>query len=388
MSEPRDAPYPELKKSHTMAHVGRPFTDYKPPAAAPVWAAIEGLGRYHVLVAALELDVFDTLQRLGPTTIAQINAELRCSEAHLRTLLDSAVVLGLLDQVNGIYELNDAARRYLVSNGPATMASLIPVAPGPHENWTRLADTVRNGRPATPIEDDPAAFYVPLAEGTFTTMYRCATRADLQLRYSAMRSPRILDLGAGGAPWAIAMLHGNEGATAVVNDLPGVIEVAAAKADQHEVADRIELRPGDFHQIEIEPDGYDVVVLGHICRTEGERGARHVIERAFAALRGDGTLVLADYFVDPDRKLNPHAVLMGATMMASTVHGNGFTTGEYAEWVRDAGFVSIRLIEPIGFQQQLVASKPALTKKVGISRSSASGETRTRTATSSNPGGS
>ena len=43
--EPRDAPYPELKKSHTMANQGRPWTDYKPPPAAPVWAAIEGLGR-------------------------------------------------------------------------------------------------------------------------------------------------------------------------------------------------------------------------------------------------------------------------------------------------------------------------------------------------------
>ena len=44
-----------------MAHTGRPYTDYKPPAAAPVWAVIEGLGRYHVLLAALELGVFETL---------------------------------------------------------------------------------------------------------------------------------------------------------------------------------------------------------------------------------------------------------------------------------------------------------------------------------------
>lgn len=358
MFEPRDAPYPELKKTHTMAHVGRPFTDFKPPAAAPVWAAIEGLGRYYVLTAALELDVFDTLQRLGRSTIAEINAELACSQDHLRTLLDSVVAMGLLDQVDGVYELNDTARRYLVSDGPATMASLIPVAPGPHENWTRLADTVRNGRPATPIEDDPAGFYVPLVEGTFTTMHRCAMRADLKIRYSAMRSPRVLDLGAGGAPWSIAILHANPGATAVVNDLAGVVDVAARKCDEHGVADRVELRPGDFHEIAIEPAAYDIVVLGHVCRTEGETLARRLIGRAFAALRPEGTMILADYFVDPERKMNPHAVLMGATMMASTVNGNGFTTDEYAGWIREAGFEAVRLIEPIGFQQQLVASKP------------------------------
>jgi SAM-dependent methyltransferase len=365
MFEPRDAPYPELKKSHTMPHVGRPFTDFKPPAAAPVWAAIEGLARFHVLVAALELTVFDTLQRLGPSRIERINAELQCSQLHLQTLLDSVVVLGLLDQVNGIYELNDTAKRYLVSDGPATMAALVPVAPGPHDNWTRLADTIRNGHPSTPIEHDPVAFYVPLVEGTFSTMFRCATRADFKLRYSAMRSPRVLDLGAGGAPWAIAVLAGNPGATAVVNDLPGVIDVAARKVGEHAVADRVELRPGDFHTIEIEPEAYDVVVLGHVCRTEGEAGARRLIGRAYAALRPEGVLILADYFVDPDRKLNPHGVLMGATMMASTVHGNGFTAAQYASWIREAGFESIRMIEPIGFQQQFVAAKPRRIRDVG-----------------------
>ena len=364
MFEARDAPYPELKKTHTMAHVGRPFTDFKPPAAAPVWAAIEGLARYSVLVAALELDVFDTLQRVGPSTLEAINAEIPASPEHLRTLLDSVVVLELLDQVNGVYELNDAAKRYLVSDGPATMAALIPVAPGPHENWTRLADTVRNGRPATPIEDDPAAFYVPLVEGTFTTMYRCAMRADLKLRYSALKAPRVLDLGAGGAPWAIAILHGNAGATAVVNDLPGVLPVAQRKVAEHGVADRIELLPGDFHTVEIEAEAYDIVVLGHICRTEGAEGTRHLIERAFDALRPEGTLILADYFCDSDRKLNPHAVLMGATMMASTVNGNGFTGQQYSEWIRAAGFQAIRLIEPIGFQQQYVATKPRRTPTI------------------------
>ena len=147
------------------------------------------------------------LQKTGPATVEVLAHELGCPVDHLRSLLDGVVTQGLLDQHVDLYELNDTARRYLLSDGPASMASLIPVAPGPHENWTRLADTVRRGRPATPIEDDPAAFYVPLVEGTFTTMFRCATRADLKIRYSALPAARILDLGAGGAPWAIAMLN-------------------------------------------------------------------------------------------------------------------------------------------------------------------------------------
>lgn len=356
--EPRDAPYPEIKKTHTMAHQGRPWTDFKPPVAAPVWATIEGLGRYYILVAALELDVFDTLQRLGPSTVDVIAAELGVSEPHLASLLDGVVAQGLLDQFTDVYELNDTAKRYLVSDGPATMAELIPVAPGPHDNWTRLAETVRNGRPATPIEDDAAAFYVPLVEGTFTTMYRCAGRADLKVRYSALRAPRVLDLGAGGAPWAIAVLEACPDASAVVNDLPGVIDVARRKADEHGVADRCTFLAGDFHEIDIEPESYDLAVLGHVCRTEGEAGAKHLIARAFEALKPEGRLLLADYFPDMERKFNPHAVLMGTTMMASTAQGFCFTHQQFSEWLRDAGFTSLRLVEPIGFQQTFVAVKP------------------------------
>lgn len=358
MIERRDAAYPQLKKTHTMAHTGRPWTDFKPPAAAPVWAAIEGFGRYHVLCAALELDIFDTLGELGPSPAERLAERLSVSPPHLRTLLDSVVALGLLDQCNDIYELNDTARRYLVSDGPACMASLVGIAPGPLENWSRLADTVRNGRPARPIELDPAAFYVPLVEGTFTTMWRCATRADSKIRYSSKPDARILDLGAGGAPWAIAALTACPAGTAVINDFEAVLDVAKRKTAEHSVAERCDWRPGNYFEIEIEAETYDLVVLGHVCRAEGAKGAARLIERAYEALRPGGRVIVADYFCDPQHKLNPHAILMGATMMASTLNGFTFTSDEFAGWLRGTGFADLRLIEPIGFQQCIVASKP------------------------------
>ena len=359
MFEPRDAPYPEVKKSHTIARTGRPYTDFKPPAAAPVWAAIEGLGRYHVLLAAIELGVFDALRDAGPSTAPALAERLGVSAPHLASLLDGVISLELLDKVRDTYDLNDAAKRYLVSDGPACMADLIPVAPGPHDNWTRLADTVRHGRPSTPIEDDPEAFYVPLVEGTFTTMWRTATRADLKMRYSTTPAARILDLGAGGAPWSIAMLTACPEGTAVVNDFDAVLDVARRKTAEFGVADRCEFRPGDYFEIDVEPATFDIVVLGHICRAEGADGAQRLIRRAFDALRPGGRLVLADYFQDPERKLNPHTVLMGVTMMASTAHGFTFTPDEFGGWLRATGFVDLRLIEPIGFQQSIVATRPA-----------------------------
>ena len=353
-----DAPYPELKKTHTMAHKGRPWTDYKPPPAAPVWSVIEGLGSYYILLAAIELDVFDTLESTGPVKVEVLSEKLEVSQPHLQSLLDSLVALGLLDQFVNVYELNDTAKRYLTSDGPASMANLIPVAPGPHNNWISLAETIRNGSPSTPIDDDPTSFYVPLVEGTFTTMFRAATRSDLKIRYSNLTDPHVLDLGAGGAPWSIAILKACPEATAVINDFSQVLEVAKNKTKEHEVIDRCEFRPGDFHELEFEADAYDLVVLGHVCRTEGEDGAKSLIERAFSSLKPGGRLLLADYFIDIERKFNPHGVLMGMTMMTSTMNGFPITNEQATTWLRESGFDSVRLIEPIGFQFLYVATKP------------------------------
>lgn len=98
-------------------------------------------------------------------------------------------------------------------------------------------------------------------------------------------------------------------------------------------------------------------MLGHVCRTEGPDGARRLIGRAHAALRPEGRVVLADYFVD-QLKSNPHAVLMGLTMMASTVNGFPITSQQAAAWLSEAGFEAVRLVEPIGFQLAYVAARP------------------------------
>jgi ubiquinone/menaquinone biosynthesis C-methylase UbiE len=354
-----DAPYPELKKTHSLPRVGRPFTDRKPPPAAPVWAAIEGYGRFHVLASAVELGVFDRLDALGPTTGADLAAVLDVSAPHLTSLLEGVVALGLLEHRHGRFEMNDTARRYLTTDGPASMSALVPVAPGPLANWQDLTATVRSGTPARPIEDDPAAFYVPLVEATFTTINRAAMRTDGFVRYSALPAARVLELGAGGAPWAVAVLSATPDATAVVNDLDGVVGVARRKLAEHGLSERVEIRAGDYLEIEVEPESYDLAILGHICRAESTSRVDALIERAFVALRPGGRLILSDYFADRQRSTAGHALMMGVTMMASTRHGRTFTYGDVADRIRNAGFERVRLIEPIGFQELFVATRPA-----------------------------
>jgi ubiquinone/menaquinone biosynthesis C-methylase UbiE len=352
-----DSPYPELKKTHTAARTGTPWRDRKPAPAAPVWGIIQGLGTYWTLVAALELGVFDTIGTDRRVTAQDLATALDVSPPHLRSLLDSLVAIGVLELVDGRYGLNETAERYLTTDGAASMVDLVTVAPGPLGNWTHLADTVRHGRVTAPIEDDAAAFYRPLVSATYPTQRRVAMFTARAIGFARWPgSPRVLDLGAGAAPWTIGLLEAHPSATAVVNDLPDVLDLAAARLADVGLSDRCELRPGDFHAVPLEPGGSDVVVLGHVTRTEGIDGARHLIGRAHEALRTGGRLLLADYFADPEPTRNPFGALMGTTMVANTRRGSTFTNEQYVEWLQGAGFGAVRLLEPIGFQFVYVAT--------------------------------
>jgi SAM-dependent methyltransferase len=353
-----ESPYPELKKTHIPERVGRPWRDVRPPPATPVWAVIQGFASYWLLVASVELGAFDALARVGPVSISGLAEEIGASPPHLAALLDGLVVLGLLDQVDDRYELNEVAERYLTSSSPATMAGLIAVAPGPHANWLELANTVRSAMPPNPVEESPAGFYRPLVRATFPTQHRSARRIAALIGWDRSPGrPRVLDLGAGSAPWTLALLE-HPASSAVVNDLPDVIEEARARVQAAGVAERVELRSGSYFEIDIEASAFDAVVLGHVCRAEGEAGSKRLIARAWAALRPGGRLILADYFADNRRKYNRFGVLMGVTMIASTSTGRAITHGEVHRWLADAGFGSIRLLEPIAFNHVYVATKP------------------------------
>ena len=358
-----DSPFPELKKTATIARHGRPFDDPKPPPSAPVWAVIQGFASYWTLMAAIELGVFDALREARDRTPADVARRLTdpagISPAALTPVLDSLVAMGFVDQTGGRYSLTTVAERYLCTDGPASMAALVGVAPGPHENWTRLAATVRAGTSGSPIERDPVAFYGPLVTATFPTQLRVAGRLSVALGWARRPALRVLDLGAGRAPWALSVLQHSPGSTAVVNDIAGIVELAAATLADHGVADRVELRAGDFHTIPIEPESYDVVVLGHVCRTEGDDGARRLVERAAAAVSPGGQVVVADYFAGDDHKRNGFGVLMGLTMLASTERGGTVTHGQMYRWLRNAGLVAIRLLEPIANNQVFVANRGA-----------------------------
>ena len=323
---------------------------------AAVWSIIQGHTRYWVTNAAVRLGVFGALQS-GALTAAELAVILPAAGAQLEVLLDSLVAVGLLDRSGAAYSLTDVSAEFLVPGRERYMGELVLHSPGRHDNWPLLAETVQSGRPAFPVDED-VRFWRDIAAAAFTTQLAIARRT-LQLAGIGgdACALRVLDLGAGAGPWAVALLQALPAATAVANDLPGVADLARDSARLHGVADRLTVQEGDFQLVSFAPASFDVVVLANVVRTEGEECAPRLLLRAAGWLKPGGTMLIADYFLDEDRSSAQTALLLGATMMANTRRGRTFTVSRHGTWLHDAGFGGVDVLEPLPGAQVLLARR-------------------------------
>ena len=127
------------------------------------------------------------------------------------------------------------------------------------------------------------------------------------------------------------------------------------------VADRCDFAPGDYHQLELEPGTFDLVIMGHILRNEGHERGRSLLVSSHRALRPGGRVLVADYFVAEDQRGPPQALLLGVTMTANTTRGSVYRKSDIAGWMAEAGFHGIRSLESVKNNHILLGEKGAAT---------------------------
>jgi SAM-dependent methyltransferase len=332
-----------------------PPTEISP---ARVWEVIQGHTRYWTVATAVRLGVFAAIAA-GRRTGDEIATACRAEPLRLRVLLDALAGLGLLQRSGDLLALDPVATAFLVPDAPAYMGDLVLHSPGVEENWPSLATTIRHGVPSHPVDDDPV-FWRALAHATFTVQYRLAARTAAVAELGGGATPvRLLEIGAGAAPWTIALLEAMPRATAVVNDLPEVIGVTRSSVDKHGLASRVVYAAGDYRGLELPGDAFDFAVLANVVRGEGEAGAPALLCRVHDWLRPGGVALIADYFVDEERTAALAALLLGVTMVANTRHGATFTVRTYRAWLEQAGFSETRLLQVAPGAEVLLATRPS-----------------------------
>jgi 3-hydroxy-5-methyl-1-naphthoate 3-O-methyltransferase len=320
------------------------------PNMALVTDAMWAFGRTHALTSAIELKVFDPLEQ-GPKTAADIAKALKLSARGVRILLDVLVGLELLAKNKDAYALNPTSATFLVTDSPAYVGEFVQHARMLDDTWNGLTETVRTGKPAQAVdlEERGREFFPKLVGALFPPSFG-ASRAAREALPPRLRSrvKRVLDVAAGSAAWSLAWAAADPEVKVTVVDFPEVFEVARRYTGRFGTTDRYEFKPGNLRKVSFGKEKYDLVILGHICHSEGAKWSQKLIEKSAKALAPGGLLLIGE-MIPNDKRTGPvQPLLFGINMLVNTEEGDVFTLAEYKAWMTAAGLSSIRRIGPEG----------------------------------------
>ncbi len=317
-----------------------------------------------VLWTALKLGIFPAIAE-GAEGIDGIASATQCSTRGVRMLLNCMASLGLLEKGHERYGLNNFSRRYFLPSSGDYIGGLLTQGDQLMELWLTLPETVRTGKPSLSFwtDGESSSFNIDIVDGLFQAHKGCSWRLVEILEGTPYfltkrrASIKILDAAAGSAVWSIPFALKFERAKITAVDFFPVLAVAKRYTRRFRVEDRYRFLGGNIREIDLGRGEYDLVLLGHICHSEGAHWSQELIAKCFRALRNSGRLFIMDYVPDEERKSATLPLLLALNALLGTREGDTFTFSEYRQWLMSAGFSAVQTIEISGHSPVMVGLK-------------------------------
>jgi len=314
-----------------------------------------------ILGTAVQCKVFDLLDA-GPKTVDELSKASGNSVRGLTAILNALVGFHFLAKTpDGRYTLTPESAAFLVSSKPGYLGKFVEFSGLKMiHTWLPLPEIVRTGNPNTAVnqQDEGAAFFQELVEPIFAMSYPATQVAGQALGLASAKTPvKLLDIGTGSGVWGIGLAQQSSQVSVTALDLPNVLDVTRRMAARFNVADRFSYLPADFHTIDF-GTGYNLVTIGHILHMESVEQNRQLLKKVSGALAPKGTVVISEFLVNQDRTGPPSGLIFAVNMLAHTENGDTFSFEEISGWLKEAGLVNPRKIEPGGPVGLVLADKP------------------------------
>jgi ubiquinone/menaquinone biosynthesis C-methylase UbiE len=333
------------------------------PAVRPdrIMEMIWGYAPPLILATAVHAKVFDSLDA-GPKTVEELAQASGNSVRGLRSIMNALVGFQFLARTSdGRYSLTPESAAFLVSSKPGYMGKFVEFSGlNMIKTWLPLPEIVRSGKPSAAINQQDAgeSFFQDLVEPIFAMSYPATQIAGQALGLANAKSPvKVLDIGAGSGVWGIGLAQQSPQVSVTAQDLPGVLDVTKRMASRFNVADRFSYLPGDFHTIDF-GTGYNLVTIGHILHMDSVDQNRQLLKKVGASLAPKGTVVISEFLVKDDRTGPPMGLIFAVNMLAHTEDGDTYSFEQISGWLKEAGLVNPRKIEPGGPVGLVLADKP------------------------------
>ena len=311
-----------------------------------------------VLFTANRLGLFETCAN-GPLGVAEIASALALKERPARLFLNACTSLGLLDKSVDGYVNTQLANIFLQEQGPGYMGNAIRYSENLYDAWGQLEHALRTDEPVMAPEvylgedhDKTRDFVYGMHDRATGTARALVHLVDLGNR------TRMLDIGGGPGTYSALFAEQYPQLHSTIIDLPGVAEFGAEIVAKMGYADRIDIQPGSYLELDW-PGGMDIVLISGVFHRESEQTCRELIERSKAALVDGGLLIVSDVFTDADHTSPTLATLFGLTMMLSAPDGGIHADASVKDWMTEAGFggAAVRPFPPPMPHRVITASK-------------------------------
>jgi SAM-dependent methyltransferase len=308
-------------------------------------AMAAGHAEARAIQTAVRLGLFDALAS-GARDADTLAREIGCEPRATAILADALVSLRLLEKDASKYSLSDGAKRYLVAASPESLGGMILFDAALWDEWGRLDDVIRSGRPAR----DPDMFQNDAAATErFIRAMDSLVRARGDAGWTAAhlnlsRTRSIVDMGGGPGTYVVEFLRAYPELRGEIWDLPGTLEVARQILNERaaDVIDRIELHQFDYHH-DSPPNRVDAVFLSNIIHSENERDNLGLMHTCYRALNPGGFIAIKDHIMD-DAMTTPAAGAVFSLYLLLTTHGRDYSFNEISRWLAQAGFKTPEII--------------------------------------------
>jgi SAM-dependent methyltransferase len=334
-----DAEWSPQSGARVTEWIGRPVSADLVVAQIRTLRLAEGFFSSAVLFALNELDVFALLAG-GPRSGQEISDRLDAPLDYAERLLNAGVTIGLLSREDDRFANEPLADLVLVPGRQGYLGNWMRLLRHWMRAWVDLGDGVLGG---TPVEDP----WLHLGgDPGYTRDFSLAMHDYAQLRGSEIvrvvdfSGLKVLDLGGGPGTYAILFARRWPDVQVTIFDLPDVVKIASENCAAAGVDDRVSVIGGNYYEDDV-PGRYDVVFLSDTLHQESPDNALLVLQRAYAALKPGGRIVVQAMFLNDDRVSPRWPVLHSLALLLVYGGGRAYTVGETIDLMDRAGFTEI-----------------------------------------------
>jgi ubiquinone/menaquinone biosynthesis C-methylase UbiE len=297
-----------------------------------------------VFHAALDLELFTHIAG-GADSIATLASAMDTSLLNAERLVVAVLALGLLEKDGDRLRNASDAERYLVRGIPAYASDWMLFTRADVPDWFRLTTLLQDKTPPTTL-----GMYADLSVAS-ARAYHAATysigmgagkrfcrRVDLSHRH------KLLDVGGGSGAYSINAVKSFPALTAVVLDLPAVIEVTREYLERNGVSDRIAVLAGDF-TVSAFPSDCDAAVMASNLPIYNETMIQAVVRKVHDALVPGGEFHLIGEMLNDDGCGPLDPALWGINEAVCRSAGKAHTIAQCVGYFRTAGFLDIAVEE-------------------------------------------